>query len=274
MSPRKPLKKTFIASATALAGAGLFAAPAHAEVPIVPVESLDVHGAIGNAYNANGGALLYGDLKTNEIPIGNGAVEQIFTGGTFYWSAQTGAHFVKNTSEIASGYAQQAAQLGLPTSDESCTTAVPGSVLECEQTFQNGALTYNDYLGLQTVEGPIYQAWYENPTPLAAGGTVGDMTPISEVTAVGDGYQQNFALPDGGTGTFYSSSAGTYFVDAGTAAGQFFINSGGAARLGFPTSAVETGENGVSIVQTTQGTVVAQFLGSGVQGQMITGATS
>lgn len=269
MSSRKPLKKTFVASATALAGAGFFAAPAHAEVPVVPVESLDVHGAIGDAYNANGGALVYGGLKTNEIPIGNGTVEQIFTGGTFYWSADTGAHFVKNNSQIAQGYTAESAQLGLPTSDETCDVAVPGSVLECEQTFQNGALTYNDYMGLQTVEGPIYQAWYENPTQLAAGGTIGDMTPTSAVTAVGDGYQQSFALADGGNGTFYSSAAGAHFVDSGTAAGQFFLNSGGAARLGFPTSGVETGENGVSILQTTQGTVVAQFLGSGVQGQLV-----
>lgn len=154
------------------------------------------------------------------------------------------------------------AALGLPITDVNCSSAVPGAPADCQQTFTHGAIFWNELTGMKTVQGAIYNAWKDNTTPTARGASIGELRPVSDEVRVGIGSQQNFALPDGGRGTFFTSPYGTFFVDVDTAAGQFYINNGGAATFGFPTGAV-TVTDGIAVLPTTEGAVQAQFAEDG-----------
>lgn len=276
MITRKTFVQTSTATAAVLLGAGLLVAPAQAQ-PAATGQAHEVHGAIGERYNSEGGAATFGEPLTPEIGFADGVVRQDFTGGSFYWSPASGAHFVKNSGAISGAYAQDlvhtepgagVGSLGVPTTDETCATAVPASIMECEQTFANGAITWNELGGVRLVEGEIFAAWNGNSAPTERGGTVGQLSPVSDAFEVGDGVVQSFALADGGRGVIASSPAGTFFIDADTAAGQWYLNHGGIQELGFPISQVVKTDS-ISVLPLQDGAISADFVNGELVGAFI-----
>ena len=90
------------------------------------------------------------------------------------------------------------------------------------------------------------------------------LQPTTNEIPVVDGVQQSFSYADQGRVVyFWSPQTGAHFVDADTAAGQYFLNNGGAETLGFPTGEVVTAADGSSVLQTSAGTIQANFGANG-----------
>ena len=137
--------------------------------------------------------------------------------------------------------------------------------LECHQLFQSGAVFWNELMGAHQVQGAIYQAWVnEDSQPARGVAPVNQLQPTTNEIPVADGVQQSFSYADQGRVVyFWSPQTGAHFVDADTAAGQYFLNNGGAEALGFPTGEVVTAADGSSVLQTSAGTIQADFGANG-----------
>jgi len=108
--------------------------------------AFEVHGAILQAFHATGGLGAWGFPKTDELgilrPGGGGELGRYsrFAGGTFFWSAGTGAHVVYGA--IADFYRTAGGpqgRLGFPTSDELDLPDAPGARYN---TFEHGAIVW------------------------------------------------------------------------------------------------------------------------------------
>lgn len=160
---------------------------------------------------------------------------------------------------------------GAPLTNQLCGVAGDGvtttdNFLECHQYFSNGAIFWNELMGVHQVHGAIYQAWAnENSVPARGAVAVNGLQPVTNEVPVANGVQQSFALSEQGrVNYFWSAETGAHYVDLDTAAGQYFTNNGGAAALGFPTGEVVVNADGTSSLQTTAGTVQAGFGNDGM----------
>lgn len=153
----------FAAGVAAAAGLAL-ATPAANALPAGYNPDAVVIGGIETAYNAGGGAETYGEPVANEAvaPALDGTVAQSFEKdgklyGTFYWTPEHGAHFVKADSGIGAAYiaeGQQAVmshtlhEYGAPVSEEICDgAAVEGREPHCAQVFENATISWTESEG-------------------------------------------------------------------------------------------------------------------------------
>ena len=142
----------------------------------------EVHGLIGQLYDATGASGGYLGVPTTDEHDVRGGRANRFTAGAIYWSGATGAHAVQGL--IAQKYDAMGADgsvLGLPRTDES---AVPGGRMS---SFVIGDVYWSPQTGAQSVQGAIrdkYQALG------GAGGVLG--LPVSDEQAAPGGRQSVF----------------------------------------------------------------------------------
>ncbi|MGT2463413.1 LGFP repeat-containing protein [Sinomonas atrocyanea] len=113
-------------------------------------------GAVRDAWAATGyegGPLGY--PTTDEVPIRNGGVYQLYQGGAIYWSSGTGAHTSAGGIRAAyAGTGWENGSLGYPITNEACS----GSA--CIQKFQGGTITW--IAGITGVHGYNECEWLNN----------------------------------------------------------------------------------------------------------------
>lgn len=183
-----------------------------------------VGGAIRGNWAANGyeGGVL-GFPTTEEVPIRNGGVYQLYQGGAIMWSPTTGAHTSVGAVRGkygATGY--EAGFLGYPTTDE-----VPLSNGGVYQLYQNGAIYWSPMTGAHPSGGAIRTEYaargYEN-------GVLG-YPATDEGAARGGGAYQHYQ----GGSIYWSPAAGTHTIAGGIRAvwaGSGWEN----GSLGYPVS--------------------------------------
>ena len=123
---------------------------------------------------------------TDEFLVGRGGIAQNFTGGSIYWSPQTGAHSVIGAIRQrwgALGWEQ--GYLGLPVTDE---IRLPRGAY---QLFQGGAVYWSPASGAHAVRGAIAAKWAETGWE---NGPLG--FPVSDENALPGGASSHF---QGGT---------------------------------------------------------------------------
>ncbi|CEA08356.1 LGFP repeat [Arthrobacter saudimassiliensis] len=132
-------------------------------------------GAIGNSYFHNGGpAGSLGIPSGSEQNLGNGGVSQQFTGGTVYWTSDTGAWISKGA--IRTAYASlryHSGRLGYPTSNEY------GSGRGVLQNYQGGWIAWSSTTGAHPFYGAIGNTYMSTGGP---GGRLGLPTGAEETT--------------------------------------------------------------------------------------------
>lgn len=162
--------------------------------------------------------------------IPGGGCFQHFAGGSIYWTAATGAHFVRGA--IRALWADQGWErsgLGYPTSDEFCGLRDSG----CGQRFTGGLVLWTGPTGAHAIRGAIGTAF------AAQGWETGALAyPTSDEFCglVGGGCGQRFA---GGL-ILWSAEAGAHAV-TGTNHARYAAEGFERGRLGYPTSGVFCG---------------------------------
>jgi uncharacterized protein with LGFP repeats len=127
----------------------------------------------------------------------NGGCFQQFQGGSLYWTAGTGAKFIRGAiRDMWGATGWEGGWLGYPTSDETCGLRNGG----CFQDFQHGAIYSSPATGARIVGWPIQDAWAAQGWEAGAWGY-----PTANAQAVTGGVSQRF---QGGTAT-WNSSTGT-----------------------------------------------------------------
>jgi uncharacterized protein with LGFP repeats len=127
----------------------------------------------------------------------NGGCFQQFQGGSLYWTAGTGAKFIRGPiRDMWGATGWEGGWLGYPTSDETCGLRNGG----CFQNFQHGAIYSSPATGARIVGWPIQDAWAAQGWEAGAWGY-----PTANAQAVTGGVSQRF---QGGTAT-WNSSTGT-----------------------------------------------------------------
>ena len=147
------------------------------------------------------GALGY---PTNEGYCGlvNGGCFQEFQGGSLYWQADAGAHFVRNALRAKWGsLAWENGTLGYPTGNDVCGLENGG----CYQSFQGGSIYHSPATGAHYVAGAIKARWgtlkWEN-------GRLGYPTKDLACGLVNEGCFQDFQ----GGSMYYSPATGARFI--------------------------------------------------------------
>jgi uncharacterized protein with LGFP repeats len=141
---------------------------------------------------------------TNEGYCGlvNGGCFQEFQGGSLYWQAQSGAHFVRNQIRAKWGsLAWETGTLGYPTGNDVCILRNGG----CYQPFQGGTVYYSAASGARYVTGPIQARW---ATLKWESGTLGYPTTDPACGLTGGGCFQQFQ----GGSMYHSPATGARFI--------------------------------------------------------------
>jgi uncharacterized protein with LGFP repeats len=180
-----------------------------------------------------------------------GAVKQVFTGGTVYWSASTGAHALRGGIASAWSAAGGVSKLGLPTTGE--VSAPSGGVT---QDFSRGYTVTWTPGGTRLVAGAIRDAW------LASGGARGvlGMPRTNEASTPDPGGR--FSEFAGGTVVWTPSAGAVVFT--GPIGTRWAAAGGVDSSLGLPQGAPKATSDGrgqvvhfvsgASILQTTGAT--------------------
>ncbi len=99
-------------------------------------------GAILSKWNEKGAVGGLGYPMTEETPIRDGGVYQIFQNGTVYWTWGTGAHATGGAiRDYYAGNNWENGRFGYPVSDEICNNA------GCYQNYEHGAITWGPTTG-------------------------------------------------------------------------------------------------------------------------------
>ncbi|WP_369253413.1 LGFP repeat-containing protein [Geodermatophilus amargosae] len=165
---------------------------------------------------------------------------QSFTGGTVYWTRDTGAHPVL-PGPIADAWATQrweSGPLGYPTGSRTCGLTGGG----CLQSFENGTYYTTAATGTHAVlAGPIADAW---ATQRWESGPLGYPTG-DQVCDQADRCRQTFT-----GGTLYSTPAtGAHAVTTGPIATAWTAQGAETGPLGYPTSGRTCGLTGGGCLQ-------------------------
>jgi uncharacterized protein with LGFP repeats len=179
---------------------------------------------------------------TNTGPTGDGAGRfQHFQHGSIFWSSTTGARAVLGPIKdlwASSGY--ERGPLGYPTT--SLTTASDG--VGQYVNFQKGSIFSSPTTGMRVVLGPIRDAWassgYEH-------GPLG--YPMSGTAATADGSGQSAQFEHG---SIYWSAATGARIMTGPIADRWVAERAQQGGLGYPTTSVTTGADGVGQVAQFQ----------------------
>ncbi|WP_176451753.1 CHAP domain-containing protein [Enemella dayhoffiae] len=130
-----------------IAGLQLSAAPAHAAGP----------DEIDSKYLSVGGASFLGQPVGGTVCglVGSGCFRG-YQNGAIYWSAGSGAHFIRGAISDRWGQLRwEAGRLGYPTSDEFCGLRDGG----CGQAFQGGMIYWSPTTGAHPVWGAILSSY-------------------------------------------------------------------------------------------------------------------
>jgi uncharacterized protein with LGFP repeats len=179
-----------------------------------------------------------------------GAVKQVFTGGTVYWSAPTGAHALRGGVATAWSDAGGVAKLGLPTTGE---VGVPGGVT---QDFSRGyTVTWTAAGGTRLVAGAIREAW------LARSGARGALgMPRTNEAATPD-VGGRFSEFTGGTIVWTPSAGAVVFT--GPIGTRWAAEGGVDSSLGLPQGAPRATSDGRGqIVRFVSGASILQATGA------------
>ncbi|WP_127782328.1 SpoIID/LytB domain-containing protein [Rhodococcus sp. X156] len=196
-------------------------------VPGTTPAGFSVGGAIGERYQALGGARsILGAATTNELGTADGVARyNHFQGGSIYWSPATGAREVYGSiGERWAGLRREAGPLGLPITGELGTPNGRGRY----NHFQSGSLYWSPATGAQEVYGAVRDVWAAQRWEA---GVLGFPTTGETATSKGTGRYNHF---EGGS-VYWSPATGAHEVHGAIrqawAAGGWETGS-----LGFPTS--------------------------------------
>ena len=184
---------------------------------------------------------------------------QVFEFGSEYWTAGTGAHFVRGAIGARWGkLGWETGLLGYPTTDEVC--GLPGG--GCISTFQNGALVYTGARGALVVRGSVLGGW-------AAAGREGGVLgyPVHDTICglVRSGCYQVF---DGGS-LYSSGGTGAHFV-RGAIRERWAALGWENGSLGYPTTDEGCGLTAAGCSSTFEGGRIVWSYGTGAHA--LTGA--
>ncbi len=171
-----------------------------------------------------------------------GGCMQAFQGGTVYWSADSGAHWVNGAIRdkwAATG--GEGGHLGYPTSDERCGLAGGG----CLTNFQGGTIYWSANSGAHYVRGAILNAW--GRTGWEAG-TLGYPTGDERCGLAGGGCLTSF---QGGT-MYWGPDSDAHYV-RGAILNKWGSTGWEAGHLGYPTSDERCGLAGGGCLTNFQG---------------------
>jgi uncharacterized protein with LGFP repeats len=203
-----------------------------------------VRGDILKKFLAAGGPGVLGVPRTDEGRAGHWGAFNHFTGGSVYWTAETGAQLVRGG--IRDRWLALNAEwgLGFPTGGETGVPGVAGAVM---QSFTDGTMYWRASTGAVELRGRIAEAW------TAAGGVSRVGLPVSrEASAPGGAVVQEFSRGF----SVVLSSGKTRWVWGGIRE-AWLANGGARGTLGLPTmeeAATPTG--GGRYVEFTGGTVI------------------
>ena len=179
-----------------------------------------------------------------------GAVKQVFTGGTVFWSAATGAHALRGGIATAWSAAGGVTKLGLPTTGE---VGVPGGVT---QDFSRGyTVTWTAAGGTRLVAGGIRDAW------LARGGARGALgMPRTDEAATPD-TGGRFSEFTGGSVVWTPSAGAVVFT--GPIGTRWAAEGGVDSALGLPQNAPKATSDGRGqVVRFSSGASILQTTGA------------
>jgi glucose/arabinose dehydrogenase len=153
--------------------------------------------AIAQRYSALGGsASVLGNPTSTEYDVAGGRARN-YSGGRLYWSAATGAHWVRTdilTKYLAGG---GPAASGFPTTDGIAVTGGRAAY------FTGARIYWTSSYGAHTVKGPVLTKY------LAAGGPGGYGMPTTDVVSVTGGSYTHFT---GGRSIFWSTPTKAHLV--------------------------------------------------------------
>lgn len=195
-----------------------------------------VLGAIGAAYQAEGGPGGPLGLPTSgetATPDGKGRFTQ-FQNGVIYWSPATGAHSIRGA--VRAMWQDRGAErgdLGYPMTDEVTNPNKPGVV----QGFQGGTVYWSDETGPKVVEGAILSAYREAGAENSAlGYPATDEISLSTRGGAFNRFQGGFI--------YWSLRTGAHVVPRGPVFDAWGTVDYERGRLGYPTSALRTTQDG------------------------------
>ncbi|MFP5373057.1 MAG: hypothetical protein ACLGI3_20260 [Actinomycetes bacterium] len=175
---------------------------------------------LGNWWSTGGieGHLGYPVASTGTVPGGKASA---FQGGSIYWSATTGAHWL--AGEVRSRYWALGSingELGFPTSD-----LAPASTGQAA-AFQGGSIYWSAATGAAAVHKELLPNWW------STGGVSGRLGwPIANSGAVEGGKAGAFQ----GGSIYWSAGTGGHWM-AGEVRNEYWARGGTSGVLGFPTS--------------------------------------
>lgn len=140
--------------------------------------------ALWNGNASENGLLGYALLDTM-CGLVEGGCWQSFEGGSIYWTAATGAHYVRDRIRTAwQGTGAEWGTLGYPVGGEMCGLVDGG----CGQNFQRGSVFWSPATGAHPLTGKIRDAWWAQGSEFGAWGY-----PAEAPRDVAGGVEQRFA---------------------------------------------------------------------------------
>jgi uncharacterized protein with LGFP repeats len=212
-----------------------------------------VSGAMRTVWAAGGyerGPLGYPITGTGTTADGVGRYQH-YQKGSIFWSPTTGAQAVSGAVKtLWASTAYEKGPLGYPTNSTSPTGDGAGQY----EHFQKGSIFWSSTTGAQAVVGPIKTLWastaYEK-------GPLGYPTTSTAATADGTG---SFSVFEGGR-IYWSAATGAHSV-SGPIAARWLTEGAEQGALGYPTTSVVTGADGLGQYANFQHGSIADVPGS------------
>ncbi len=191
--------------------------------------------AIDTRRREMGPASFLGAATGPELDLGAGRVRP-YAGGDMYWSAATGAHWVKGAIRTHYGATGGALRFGFPTTDE-LVSGVSGR----ESRFEKATYYWSRDSGTHLVTGAIRTKY------VAAGATRSRLGfPLTDEVRIVRGRASGFQ----GGNIYWSTASGAHVVTPGAIRNRWLRHGANRGRLGFPlTDRIATSYGGKQAFQ-------------------------